>query len=152
MSRNTLRVLMTAQKSQKGQKGRKTNFKSRRRGRRAATPARLLPALRQTRPGCGVSPCFQDMGRDRPPAALRVLPWDVVQAVTLCALCAPLCGLSARGSITIAPHGLRPSWAALRGCEGIRTNRHKRTPAGCEPVRGFVRYNQRKRGRLWCFQ
>lgn len=68
---------MTAQKSQKaqkGQKGRKTNFKSRRRDRRAATPARLLPALRQTaHPGCGVSPCFQALGMDRPPAALRVL-------------------------------------------------------------------------------
>lgn len=67
---------MTAQKSQKG---RKTNFKSRRRGRRAATPARLLPALRQTaRPGCGVSPCFQEVGHGqtarRSPGAV-LLPW-----------------------------------------------------------------------------
>lgn len=42
--------MQKSQKAQKGQKGRKTNFKSRRRGRRAATPARLLPALRQTCP------------------------------------------------------------------------------------------------------
>lgn len=144
---------MTAQKSQKAQKGRKSNFKSRRRGRRAATPARLLPALRQTaRPGCGVSPCFQGVGQGQ--TARR--PWcclaAVVQVWTLCAPSAPLCGLSARYGISIAPHGLRPSWAALRGCDGIQAYRHKRTPAGCEPVRGFVRYNQRKRGRLWCFQ
>lgn len=147
---------MTAQKSQKaqkGQKGRKTDFKSRRRGRRAATSARLLPALRQTCPPwlrgftmlsrCGT-------GTDRPPPV--VLPWDVVQAWTLCAPLRPSAGFSARYGISIAPHGLRPSWAALRGCDGIQAYRHKRTPAGCEPVRGFVRYDQRKRGRLWCFQ
>lgn len=64
----------------------------------------------------------------------------------------PSAGFSACYGISIASHGLRPFWVTLRGCEGIQAYRHKRTPAGCEPVRGFVRYNQRKRGRLWCFQ
>ena len=142
-------LLRKSQKAQKGQKGRKTNFKSRRRGRRAATPARLLPALRQTaRLGCGVSPCFQGVGQGQ--TARR--PWcclaAVVQAWTLCAPLRAFCP----SWYKYAPHGLRPSWAALRGCDGIQANRHKRTPAGYEPVRGFVRYNQRKRGRLWRFQ
>lgn len=87
---------------------------------------------------------------DRPPSG--VLPWDVVQAVDALRPLRSSVGFSARHGISIAPHGLRPSWAALRGCEDIQAYRHKRTPAGCEPVRGFVRYNQRKRGRLWCFQ
>lgn len=145
---------MTAQKSQKGQKGRKTNFKSRRRGRRAATPARLLPALRQTCPPRLRG--FTMLSRrgtwaDRPPPS-GCCPAAVVQAWTLCAPLRPSAGFPARHGISIAPYGLRPSWAALRGCEGIQAYRYKRTPAGCEPVRGFVRYNQRKRGRLWCFQ
>lgn len=149
--------MQKSQKAQKGQKGRKTNFKSRRRGRRAATPARLLPALRQiARPGCGVSPCFQEVGHGqtarRPPGAV-LLPWcRRGRSAPLCAPLRPSAGFPARHGISIAPHGLRPSWAALRGCEGIQAYKHKRTPAGCEPVRGFVRYNQRKRGRLWCFQ
>ena len=63
-------------------------------------------------------------GTDRPPPV--VLPWDVVQAWDALR---PSAGFSARHGISIAPHGLRPSWVALRGCEGIQTNRHKRTPA-----------------------
>lgn len=135
MSRNTLRVPMTAQKSQKGllqksqkaqkgQKGRKTNFKSRRRGRRAATPARLLPALRQTRPPRlrGFHHAFKAWaGTDRPAARGAVL-WTWCRCGRSAPLCAPLrpsAGFSARHGISIAPHGLRPSWAALRGCEGI---------------------------------
>jgi hypothetical protein len=118
-------------------------------------PACCLPCGRPARPGCGVSPCFQALGRDRPPAARG----DVLlprcrrgRSAPLCAPLRPSAGFSACYGISIAPHGLRPSWAALRGCEGIQAYKHKRTPAGCEPVRGFVRYNQRKRGRLWCFQ
>lgn len=145
---------MTAQKPQKGQKGRKTDFKSSRRGRRAATPARLLPTLRQTcPPRLRGFTMLSSLGRDRPPAARR--PWCCRGAWCRRGRSAPicvLCGLSARYGISIAPYGLRPSWAALRGCEGIQAYRHKRTPAGCEPVRGFVCYNQRKRGRRWCFQ
>lgn len=105
---------MTAQKSQKGllqksQKGRKTNFKSRRRGRRAATPARLLPALRQTaRPGCGVSPCFQGVGQGQ--TARR--PWcclaAVVQVWTLCTPYAPLCGLFCPSWYKYSPAWLAP--------------------------------------------
>lgn len=141
--------------AQKGQKGRKTNFKSRRRGRRAATPTRLLPALRQTaRPGCGVSPCFQGVGQGQtarrpPPVVLSCCRGAGVDALRPSA---PLCGLSARHGISKPRTAFCPSWVALRGCEGIQAYKHKRTPAGCEPVRGFVRYNQRKRGQLWCFQ
>lgn len=40
----------------------------------------------------------------------------------------PSAGFPARHGISIASHGLRPSWTALRGCEGIQSNRHKRTP------------------------
>lgn len=86
------------------------------------------------------------IGTDRPPPV--VLSCGRGAGVDAVRPSAPLCGLSALDSISIAPHGLRPSWAALRGCEGIQAYKHKRTPAGCEPVRGFVRYNQRKRGRL----
>ena len=131
---------MTAQKSQKaqkGQKGRKTNFKSRRRGRRAATPARLLPALRQTCPPRlrGFTMLSRrGTGTDRPPPV--VLPWDVVQAVDALRPSAPLCGLFCPLWLSIAPHGLRPSWVALRGCEGIQLNRHKRTPEGCLNLSG----------------
>lgn len=143
-------MVQKSQKAQKGQKGRKTDFKSRRRGRRAATPARLLPALRQTRPPRlrGFTMLSRrGAGTDRPPPVVL----SCCRGASVDAL-RPSVGFSARHSISIAPHGLRPSWAALRGCEGIQANRHKRTPAGCEPVRGFVCYNHRKRGRLWCFQ
>ena len=128
MSRNTLRVPMTApksqrglsrrlQKAQKGQKGRKTNFKSRRRGRRAATSARLLPALRQTCPPRlrGFTMLSRrGTGTDRPPPV--VLPWGVVQAVDALRPSAPLCGLSCPSWYKYSPARLAP---VLGGSVGL---------------------------------
>ena len=86
----------------------------------AATPARLLPALRQPLPAQAAEfhHAFEPGAwTDRPPSV--VLPLGVVQAWTLCAPLRPSAGFSARYGISIAPHGLRPSLAVLRGCEGI---------------------------------
>lgn len=78
-------------------------------------PACCLPCGRPARPGCGVSPCFQALGRDRPPAARGVV---VGRGAGVDAL-RPSAGFSARYGISIAPHGLHQYLAALRGCESI---------------------------------
>ena len=86
----------------------------------AATPARLLPALRQPLPAQAAEfhHAFEPWaGTDRPPSVVLLL--GVVQAWTLCAILRPSAGFSACYGISIAPHGLRPSWAVLWGCEGI---------------------------------
>ena len=54
-------------------------------------PARLLPALRQTaRPGCGISPCFQALSRDRPPAARGAVLLPLCRRGRSAPLCATL--------------------------------------------------------------
>lgn len=86
-------LLQKSQKAQKGQKGRKTDFKSRRRDRRTATPARLLPALRQTCP-----PRLRGFTMFSSPGQGQTTrrPWfclvAVVQAWTLCAPLRPSAG------------------------------------------------------------
>ena len=102
-------LLQKSQKTQKGQKGRKTNFKSRRRDRRTATLACLLPALRQTCPPRLRG--FTMLSRrgtwtDHPPPV--VLSCCRGAGVGTMRPSAPLCGLSARHGISYSPERLAP--------------------------------------------
>lgn len=83
----------------------------------AATPARLLPALRQPLPAQAAEfhHAFEPgAGTDRPPSG--VLPWDVVQAWDALRPSAPLCGL-----FCLLWYKYSPAWLApvLGGSAGL---------------------------------